>query len=60
MPHSYRVPTLLWQDAAGSFCAAICEWEDRVAVARSSREALEQIRDFLEWKYRDWNCREWT
>jgi ATP-dependent Clp protease ATP-binding subunit ClpC len=55
MPNSYRVPTLLWQDAAGSFCAAICEWEDRVAVARTSREAMEQVRDFLEWKYREFS-----
>ncbi len=53
MPHSYRVPTLLWKDAAGSFCAAICEWQDRVAIARTSREALEQVRDYLEWRYRE-------
>ncbi|MFM9963221.1 MAG: AAA family ATPase [Planctomycetaceae bacterium] len=52
MPTTYRFPALVWQDAAGCFSASVVECSERVSLGRSVKEALEQLRDLLEWRYR--------
>lgn len=43
---------MVWHDAAGGFSACLVEWSERAAIGRSVREAIEQLRDLLEWRYR--------
>jgi ATP-dependent Clp protease ATP-binding subunit ClpC len=51
---AYRFATLLWQDAAGFFTAVPVEAPDDQAAgfARSATAALQQLRDYLSWLYR--------
>lgn len=52
MPTTYRFPALVWQDAAGCFSASVVECSERASIGRTAREAIEQLRDLLEWRYR--------
>ncbi len=52
MPTTYRFPALVWQDAAGCFSASVVECSERVSLGRTVKEAVEQLRDLLEWRYR--------
>lgn len=51
---TYRFMTLLWQDPSGLFVAVPIEADgDEVfGFGTSASQALEQVRDFLEWQYR--------
>lgn len=61
MPH-YRVPVLLWQDFEGAFTAAPVEsglaegdmpgGQSLAAVDATAGGALEQIKDFLQWQFK--------
>jgi ATP-dependent Clp protease ATP-binding subunit ClpC len=50
----YRIPTLVWQDAAGLFTAVPVEDNDPQAagLGKTPVVALEQLRDYLAWAYR--------
>lgn len=44
-------PVLVWPDPAGSWTAAlVADYEDAAARASSEREALQQLKDLLEWR----------
>jgi ATP-dependent Clp protease ATP-binding subunit ClpC len=45
----YRYPILIWQDFSGQFTAALVE-ESPAAVGATRREAVDDLRDFLNWR----------
>jgi ATP-dependent Clp protease ATP-binding subunit ClpC len=50
---TYRFPVLVWQDHEGYHTAALVEWPEPAGVGRSAADALDQLRDYLEWRYRE-------
>ena len=52
MPH-YRFPTFVWRDASGAYNASLLEWSEPVAFGRTLRDALEDLREYVAWRYRD-------
>lgn len=47
-----RYPTLVWQDHAGFFTAALVEEEDAPAgFGKTAAEAQQQLKEFLEWRF---------
>ena len=50
---TYRIPVLLWQDFQGFHTASLVEWEERVAVERTAADALNHLKDYLAWLYRE-------
>ena len=52
MPH-YRFPTFVWRDASGAYNASLLEWSEPVAFGRTLRDALEDLREYVSWRYRD-------
>lgn len=51
--HTYRCPVLIWKNASGLFTASLVEQHERAAVAKTPKEALEQLRSLLDWQYRE-------
>lgn len=51
MPTTYRFPVAVWQSPSGDFTASVVEFNERAAVGKTVREALEQLRELLEWLY---------
>lgn len=51
MPTTYRFPVAVWQSPSGDFTASVVEFNERAAVGKTVREALEQLKELLEWLY---------
>jgi ATP-dependent Clp protease ATP-binding subunit ClpC len=49
---AYRFPILVWHDASGHYTAAIVGDGGVAGYGDSAGEAVEQVRDYLEWSYR--------
>src|SRR5947209_5916664 len=50
---AYRFPILVWEDYDGGFTASIVHGGmDAAAFAESAGEAVEQVREFLRWRYK--------
>ena len=53
---TYRVPVLVWQDHGGGYCACAVEpWlggEQGVGVADTASDALGQVKNYLNWRYK--------
>ncbi len=51
---TYRFPVLIWEDFDGYFTAALVPFNNiPAAVAKSADEALRQLREFLQWGYKE-------
>jgi ATP-dependent Clp protease ATP-binding subunit ClpC len=50
---TYRFPVLVWQDHEGYHTAALVEWSEPAGFGRSAADALDPLRDYLEWRYRE-------
>ncbi|HRA89784.1 MAG TPA: AAA family ATPase, partial [Planctomycetaceae bacterium] len=50
---TYRCPVLIWRNASGLFTASLVEQHERAAVAKTAKQALEQLRSLLDWQYRE-------
>jgi ATP-dependent Clp protease ATP-binding subunit ClpC len=50
---TYRFPVLIWQSADGFHTAGLVEWEAPAGTGRSGHDAREQLREYLEWSYRE-------
>jgi ATP-dependent Clp protease ATP-binding subunit ClpC len=49
---TYRFPILIWEDHQGAFTAATVD-RDLEAVAATRAEALEQLREYLTWRFKE-------
>ena len=49
---TYRFPVVIWEDYQGAVTAALVD-RDLEAVAATRAEALEQLREFLTWQYKE-------
>ncbi|MEY3176016.1 MAG: ATP-dependent Clp protease ATP-binding subunit ClpC [Planctomycetota bacterium] len=45
-------PVLVWKNSAGIYTASLVEYAAPAAVAASAKSALEQLKSFVEWQYR--------
>ncbi len=53
MAVTYRFPVLVWKDHDGWFTASLLEWDEPAGFARSTEAALEQVQDYLAWRYQN-------
>ncbi|HZZ77749.1 MAG TPA: AAA family ATPase, partial [Gemmataceae bacterium] len=51
MATAYRFPVLVWRDHQDWFTASLVEWDERAAVARSAKAALDQLEELMQWQY---------
>lgn len=52
MAPSHRFPVVTWKDHSGSWTAVVVENDEWTAVARTAKQAREQLADYLDWLYR--------
>jgi ATP-dependent Clp protease ATP-binding subunit ClpC len=50
---TYGFPVLIWKNSAGLATASLVEYSELPAVAPTVKAAMEQLRGFLEWRYRE-------
>src|SRR5262245_41656672 len=51
MATAYRFPVLVWKDHQGTYTANLVEWDTRAGIGNTSRAALEQLEEALQWQY---------
>src|SRR5262249_30069043 len=51
MTTTFHLPVLVWKDHEDYHTAALVEWDETPAVAQEPAEALEQLRDHVQWLY---------
>jgi hypothetical protein len=53
MAVTYRFPVLFWKDHAGWYTASLLEWDEPAGFGRSADAALDQLQEYLEWRYQN-------